>query len=136
MKIKAVLDTNVIISALIGGGVTGRVVTLWKEKKVIPLICKQTADELLRVLAYPKFHLSREEIQVLFERHFLAYAEPVTVSKVLPVIEADSTDDIFLACALAGHAKFLVSGDHHLLDLGKYKTILIITVREFLSKFY
>ena len=135
MKIKVVLGTNVVISALIGSSVTGQVVNLWKEKKIIPLVCKQTADELLRVLAYPKFHFSKEEIQVLFERHFLAYAEPITVNEVLPIVKADPTDDVFLACAVAGHAKYLVSGDHHLIDLRKYKTIPIITVREFLSKF-
>lgn len=135
LKIRVVLDTNVIVSALIRPGPTQRIADLWKNDRILPLISKQGADELLRVLTYPKFGYSKDEIQNLFERHFLAYAEPITIKKVLPVISVDSSDDVFLACAFEGHAKYLVSGDHHLLDLGHYKTIPIITVKEFLSKF-
>ncbi len=131
---RVVLDTNVIVSALTGTGPTKQLIVLWKEKKILPLLSKEGADEILRVLTYPKFHLSGDEVQSLFER-FLAYAEPVVIKKISAVISADPTDDSFLACAIEGHAKYLVSGDHHLLDLGHYKTIPIITVKEFLSKF-
>lgn len=134
LKIRVVLDTNVVVSALTGTGVTKQFIALWKEEKIIPLVSKEMADEILRVLTYPKFDLPGNEIQSLFQR-FLAYAEPVTVKTILPVIPADPTDNVFLACAIEGQAKYLVSGDHHLLDLGHYKTIPIVTVKEFLSKF-
>jgi predicted nucleic acid-binding protein len=41
---------------------------------------------------------------------------------------------MFLACALDGQADVIVSGDHHLLDLGVYRDIPIITARQLLDQ--
>jgi predicted nucleic acid-binding protein len=43
-------------------------------------------------------------------------------------------DDVFLRCALTAEARYIISGDHHLLDLGKYADIPILTVRDFLAR--
>ena len=61
-------------------------------------------------------------------------SEVVTPTLRLNVIEADPTDNKFLECALEGRANFVVSGDHHLLDLGDYQGIEIVKVSVFLSK--
>ena len=47
---------------------------------------------------------------------------------------ADPDDDVFLRCAAVAGAAYVVSGDHHLLDLGAYADIPILTVREFLAQ--
>jgi uncharacterized protein len=53
-----------------------------------------------------------------------------------PIVLADPDDDIFVRCAQVAEASYVVSGDHHLLDLGKYGEICIITVvRDFLAIF-
>ena len=52
---------------------------------------------------------------------------------VVDVIKADPTDNKYLACAHEGEADYIVSGDHHLLDLGAYEGIQIITASEFIS---
>lgn len=52
---------------------------------------------------------------------------------VLDVIPDDPDDNRVLECALAGHADIVVSGDHHLRNLGSYADIPIITVRQFLE---
>ena len=47
---------------------------------------------------------------------------------------ADPDDDVFLRCAVAADATCVVSGDNHLLDLGEYAGIPILTIRDFLTK--
>ena len=53
----------------------------------------------------------------------------------LRVVAADPDDDNFIKCAMAAGATVIVSGDHHLLDLGKYGDIQILTADEFLAQF-
>ena len=48
-------------------------------------------------------------------------------------IPADPVDEMVLACAVEGQADLIVSGDRHLLDLGEYQGIPIVTAREFLG---
>ena len=71
-----VVDTNVIVSALIFGGEVERVRTAWQSKQFIPLASKVTATELIRVLAYPKFKLSFDEQEALLADYML-YCEAV-----------------------------------------------------------
>lgn len=51
-----------------------------------------------------------------------------------PIVTADPDDDVFLHCAVAAGASHVVSGDHHLLGLGQYAGIPILTIRDFLAK--
>lgn len=132
--IRAVLDTNVIVSALLYRGPTSQLVPLWQSKKVTPLVSKAIVEEHFRVLAYPRFHLSVNEVHALIERQLLPFAQPVHVREVPQVIRADASDDIFLACAVEGKAHYLVSGDRHLLALKRYKGIPILLPAEFISK--
>ena len=50
------------------------------------------------------------------------------------IVTADPDDDVFLRCAVTAGAAFVVSGDHHLLNLGHHAGIPILTVREFLDQ--
>jgi len=129
-----VLDTNVVVSALISRGPTGRLVSLWQEKKFVPLVSKEIVEEYLRVLAYPKFRLSLEEIKILIEHQLLPFTQSVTLKQIPAVVHKDPSDDVFLACAVAGKCHYLVSGDQHLLALKNYKDIPIISTGAFLSK--
>jgi predicted nucleic acid-binding protein len=58
----------------------------------------------------------------------------VSPETVPAVIDDDPDDDVFLACALAGDAAFIVSGDDHLLSLGNYRNIEIVTPAGFLGR--
>lgn len=55
------------------------------------------------------------------------------VKTTVEIIKNDPTDNVFLALAIDGKAEIIVSGDHHLLDLGSFKGIPIVRVRKFLS---
>lgn len=116
---RVVLDTNLVLSALIFS--QGRLATLrhgWQKKRLIPLVSRPTAAELMRVLAYPKFKLTPQEQQDLLA-DYLPWCETVHIPNPPPVTPAcrDIHDQPFLDLAVRGQADFLVSGDQDLLCL-------------------
>lgn len=130
---RVVLDTNIVLSALLFSG--GRVAWLryaWQGRQMQPLVCKATASELLRVLTYPKFKLTEAEQQDLLA-DFLPYTDAVSLPDPWPDLPLcrDEHDQVFLALAVAGKADFLVTGDADLLALRESFSGLIMTVDEF-----
>lgn len=51
----------------------------------------------------------------------------------LTVVKDDPDDDRVLECAITGEAEFIVTGDRHLLRMGTFNGIEIVTVRDFMS---
>lgn len=131
--LKVVLDTNVLVSALLFTGPVNRLVSLWQEGRFVPLVSKDILVEYLRVLAYPRFELTAEEIRFLIEEVVLPFAVTVKTSPGRAIVRRDPADDKFLHAAAAGRARFIVSGDRHLLATGAYRGARIVTAREFLS---
>jgi putative PIN family toxin of toxin-antitoxin system len=112
-----VLDTNVVLSALVfRGGAAGRLRLAWQQGQVLPLVSTVTVQELLRVLAYPKFCLSQVEQDELLA-DYLPYAETVRIPQPPPAVPEcrDVLDLPFLQLAVTGKAEVLVSGDRDLL---------------------
>jgi putative PIN family toxin of toxin-antitoxin system len=132
---RVVLDTNVLVSALLFTGELSKMVDLWHRGEVVPLISRETFDELRKVLGYPKFSLAPEEIQSIIESEILPYFEVVEIKEKVRGVCRDPGDDKFIACALSGAAHFILSGDKDLTDFKSYKTIKIIKASEFLSLF-
>ena len=129
---RVVFDTNTMISGLFWKGIPRKALDIVRHRKWILLSTKEIEKELIRVLGYPKFSLTAEEILPIME-DYEGYTERIfTVSK-LEVIKEDPTDNLFLECAVDGEAKYIVSGNHHLLDLGKYQKIRIIKASEFVE---
>ena len=131
---KVVVDTNVVVSALLFGGNPGRLIDLWQMGSIKPMGSKQIIDEYLRVLTYPKFNLSEEEINFLLYQQILPYFDVIDVHPGPGIIKEDPGDDKFVQCALAGKAKFIISGDRHLLALKSYRKIKILSPADFLLK--
>jgi hypothetical protein len=131
--IRVVLDTNVLVSALLFGGLLNRLVVKWKSGAVVPVFSRATFEEFRRVLAYPRFALTESEIRVLIEDEVLPYFDLVETCEVILGACRDPGDDIFLACAVAAGVDAIVSGDKDLLDMGCFREIPIISVREFLK---
>lgn len=130
---RVVLDTNCLVSALIFS--RGRFAWLreaWQTKRFTALASHDTVSELLRVLAYPKFKLTREEQETLLA-DFLPYVETVkidTTPESLPDIR-DADDIIFLVLAVVGRADALVSGDGDIQAVRDQFHVPILTVAEF-----
>ncbi len=116
---RVVLDTNVVLSALVfGGGVAGRLRGLWQQRAFVPLTSTATAHELVRVLACPKFGLSAADQDELLV-DYLPYTTTVRIPQPPPRVPLcrDPLDAPFLHLAVAGKAQMLVSGARDLLAL-------------------
>ncbi len=80
---RVVFDTNTVVSALLFRGSLAWLVAHWRDGEVIPMVCRETASELARVLAYPKFRLSIAQADTALA-HYLPYCERV----ILPSSDA------------------------------------------------
>ena len=119
--LRVVLDTNVVLSALVfGGGAAGRVRRAWQQGALLPLASTATVKELVRVLAYPKFCLSQAEQDELLA-DYLPYTKTVRIPQPPPQVPAcrDVLDAPFMHLAVAGRAHVLVSGDQDLLAIAE-----------------
>lgn len=132
-SIRVVLDTNILVSALLFRGGLSGVVDLWKNGEIIPVVSKDTFEELKTVLEYPKFSLTEQEIKVLIEEEILPFFEVTEITDNIGDVCRDADDDKFISCALSASVDFIISGDRDLLDIGKYKAVKIITASELLN---
>ncbi len=116
---RVVLDTNIVLSALVfRGGVGGALRRAWQAGDFVPLVSTATAHELVRVLAYPKFRLATAQQEELLA-DYLPFTQAVRIPSPPPVVPAcrDAMDVPFLHLAVSGQAQVLVSGDGDLLAL-------------------
>ena len=132
---RVVLDTNVLVSALLFKGALSRLVGLWRKGKIIPVISKETFSELMTVLEYPKFSLTQEETNSIIKDEILPYFEIVEVVKDVKGICRDPEDDKFISCAISASADYIVSGDKDLFDLKQYKSVKMMKASDFLRMF-
>lgn len=133
--IRVVLDTNVLVSALLFKTTLSKIIDLWQGGVIIPVISKDTFQELRAVLVYPKFSLSPDEIRAILEQEILPFFEVIDVGEEVKGICNDPADDKFISCALSAFADYIVSGDKALIDLKQYKSVKIIKPSEFLKLF-
>jgi|SRR5271157_2658698 len=108
--IRVVVDTNVLVSALISPfGNEAQALDAVQKDRLIPCISPNILIEYAEVLARPKFGFARDEINGLMEllKSKGLLCEPTPVSGASP----DSGDDDFIACALEAQAKFIVTGN-------------------------
>ncbi len=94
----------------------------------------EIVDEYLRVLTYPKFGLTSEEINFLLYQEIVPYFEIVRPKPSRVIVGDDPSDDKFICCAEAGRAKTIISGDQHLLRLKSLGSIRILTPVGFLKE--
>lgn len=135
VPIRVVLDTNVLVSALLFE--TGRLAWLrhsWQSGQITPLLAQPTALELLRVLAYPKFRLNQADRERLLE-DLLPWCETCTMPIAPCKLQVrDPNDQVFLELALAAGASVLVSGDADLLALqSQLESLIILSPAQFHS---
>jgi uncharacterized protein len=129
---RVVIDTNLVLSALVFSGSMAKLRLAWQDDLFTPLASKTTVTELIRVLAYPKFKLIKSEQEDLLA-DYLPFCETVLMPDVLPAIpeRRDPFDSRFLVLALVGKADYLVTGDRDLLCLADQFSCLIIKADQF-----
>ncbi len=115
-----VLDTNVVVSALLFNGPASLAHRAWVEGRIELIFTREILDEYRRVLSYPKFGLSEEDAAYLIEEEILPFGCTISTPEASTSwIPEDSADDRFIEAAVAGNAAALVSGDTHILSRGK-----------------
>jgi len=129
---RVVFDTNVLVSGYLWRGSARKALEKVRSGEWILVVSTDAINELIRVLAYDKFGLTPSEIQPIIQ-DLTTFSEFVAVKTQVKIIKSDPTDNIFLALAIDGQADVIVSGDHHLTNLKKFKGIPIIPVRKFLD---
>lgn len=128
---RVVLDTNIIISSALGGALV-LVLEKWDAGKFTVIVTTDVVSEYFEVLNRPKFGLKQETIDKI-ANYIYQFSEFVVPEEKIRFVEDDPKDDKFLEAAAAGKVDFIVSGDKHLLDLKEFRSIPIITGREFLN---
>jgi putative PIN family toxin of toxin-antitoxin system len=132
--VRLVIDTNILISALLAGtSLPAHLILLWREGRFDLLTSPGQLDELVCVTRYPKI---RERLAPALAGRLINQLRDIAILiRDLPVVTAspDPDDNYLLAMAAAGSADFLVTGDKRdLLALKLYEGTKIVTVRDFL----
>jgi len=132
--VRAVVDTNVIISGGIKPGNPRKVWEIFKSGECRLVLSSLMFRELNEVLQRPKFHKfikkeDRKEI-ILYLELFAEFVEPTETIAIC----RDPEDDHILSCALKAEVDFLVTGDKDLLALKSFRGIPIVKPREFLNR--
>jgi putative PIN family toxin of toxin-antitoxin system len=99
----------------------------------IPVISKETFEELEAVLGYPKFRLSNEEKRVILREEILPFVEVMEVREKVKGICRDPADDKFISCAVSAGADFIVTGDKDLMAVKRYRSVKIVSASDFLK---
>jgi len=130
---KVVLDTNVLVSALIKAGKPRKLLyKLVKDKQVV--LSKAVIEEFLETIEDPKIAKYTSELDVTVFLNVLGKAAKIVpVKSRFKAVKEDPDDDIIVRTAYDGKVDFIVSGDKHLLVLKEFKGIRIVTIDEMLS---
>ncbi len=139
---RIVVDTNIWISGLLWRGLPWRLLRLAETPQIEISMAPPMFQELERVLRYERLQPRLEELG-LSPEDLAAYVMDVVVmvellphSNNAPLVLADPDDDVFIRCALAVKAPYIISGDNHLLDMKKYGHIHIVAIRDFFEKVF
>jgi uncharacterized protein len=127
-----VLDTNVQISGLLWRGKPYQCLLPARSNVIQAVYCTQILAELSKKLR-DKFNFSENRVQAVLT-DIKRYAQKVEISAELHVVTADPDDDKFIECAIVAKATTIISSDRHLLALGAYQDIQILSPEQFISQ--
>lgn len=134
-KLRVVFDTNIYLSAILFGGNPRQCLNLARTDQINLFISKYILLEIARNLQ-TKFLWSGIEVREVLEG-ILVFANLVYPKENIDIIKQEPKDNRILECALEVEADFIVSGDKkHLLSLGKFNKISIVSAKDFLDIFY
>jgi hypothetical protein len=132
---RAVLDANELVSAFINPfGHPAKVLGAWREGRFELVASPALLGETEEVLNRPRLRKKHGKSPSEVHQWVVDLSRAATMAQdaiELEVVKADPDDDVILACALEGDAGYLVTGDNHLLELKQYRSIRIVTARQF-----
>lgn len=136
-KIRAVIDTNVLVSGIISPKGAPRKVLESARRGLFEVVSSASInheifDVLHRDYIYTRYNLTEgiiDEISAFLYEGAILTDDRYAISKV----RKDPEDNKFIACALEGEADYIISGDDHLLGLKHYRGLQIVWARDFLK---
>jgi len=123
-----VLDTNVLVSALIDAGKPRKLVLLLLDKHTV-ILSRQILAELADVVSRDKFSVTSSQVD-RFVSNLVRLSKIVSDNTRFKVLLDDPDDDIVINAAHTGRADFIVTGDRHLLALDHFKKTKIVNVKQ------
>ncbi|MCX7839273.1 MAG: putative toxin-antitoxin system toxin component, PIN family [Anaerolineae bacterium] len=136
--VRVVIDTNVLISGtIVPHGFSAQIVDAAIAGKIRLVASPTLIEEYLDVIRRPRIAKRYREIGERADAiafYFDTNVLLVRPSRIAPVIPQDPNDDFLIACALEGKAKYIISGDEHLLALKRYRGITILSPRAFVEQ--
>ena len=135
---RVVLDTNVMVSGLLWKGKSNQILEWVEEGKLELCQSKKTLEELTQVLDYPRIKKRVKKLGMKADEIIVSVERGSKIFDILTneaVVTEDPDDDIFINLALTSGAKFIVSGDSHLLNIGQHKDIKILSPNQFVNMF-
>ena len=135
--LRAVLDANVFVSAAIHpGGPPGCIIERFLRTDAFTLVLSPgIVEEVLRALQYPKVrrYVRHDLDPALWFEDLVVLAVLVPGASQVSDVSKDPDDAKYLAAAVEGRAAFVVTGDPHLLAVGHYEGVRIVSPRAFLD---
>lgn len=134
---RLVLDTNIVASRHISPvGAPARLIDRWEQGEFEIVVSLTILDEYRRALGYERVRsrhgMTNEQIELVIDlfhdRGFVVAPQPLNAPA-----SVDPDDDEILACAVAGNADYIVTGDRDLLRLGEYAGVQIVTPADMLA---
>jgi putative PIN family toxin of toxin-antitoxin system len=129
--VRVVVDTNILVSALINHG-KPRILVLKLLEEHTVILSRQMLAELADVLTRDKFAVKTSQVDT-FLAILVRKSKIVTPSSRFKVISEDPDDDVVLNTAYTGKAEYIVTGDRHLLALKEFKRTKIVKVTHMLE---
>ncbi len=129
--VKVLIDTNVIISALLFGGKPREILKLAITKHIEAVTSPPLLAELLDVLS-KKFSFPKETLK-LTEHKIKQSFRMVHPIKQVDILNDNNPDNRVLEAALEGNCRYIITGDKELLALGSFEDVTILTANKFLN---
>lgn len=131
---KVVIDTNVFISGVFFSGPPYQILKAWQNRDLQIIVSLEILDEYYRVGEELSAQFPEADLNPILEL-VTTKAELIEAERLDETVCDDPDDDKFFACAIAGGADLIISGDKHLLKMSGYQGIKVVRPRQFVDNY-
>ena len=130
---RAVVDTNVLVSGVFFSGIPRRILEAWRDRRIVIVASLEILEEYRRVGERLGAQFEGVSLEPFFT--LLATKALIVQPRQLPeAIVSDPADDKFFACALAADCRVIVSGDKRVLAASGYEGVEVLRPRSFVER--
>ena len=130
---RAVVDTNVLVSGVFFSGIPRRILEAWRDRRIVIVASLEILEEYRRVGERLGAQFEGVSLEPFFT--LLATNALIVQPRQLPeAIVSDPADDQFFACALAADCRVIVSGDKRVLAASGYEGVEVLRPRSFVER--